>query len=469
MKRITMILLFVIMWFSLTTAAHAHTAAQVPAAKKAAPSATELNAKVEEYMQAQVKVNRFSGTVLLARDGKILFEKGYGWANAEWEIPNSPATKFRLGSITKQFTSMLVMQLVQQGRIGVQDPICKYLETCPDSWKPVTVFHLLTHTSGIPSYTGLPDYRAKSMTSTTPAQIVERFRDKPLEFAPGEKYVYNNSGYLLLGLIIEKASGKKYEELLREQVFEPLGMKDSGYDHSETVLRQRATGYSLSRGQLVNANYLDMQQPFSAGSLYSTVRDLLIWDQALYTERLLPKAALETMFTPFKGDYAFGWAVREAAPATFGRKQISHGGGINGFSTMIARYPEDRTTIIVLSNNEAAPAGRPARDLAAILFGESYEIPVERKVAKVDPKLYDDYVGQYELAPNFVLTVTREGNQLFTQATGQQKVEVFPESETKFFLKVIDAQITFVRGADGKVTHLILHQGGREQTAKRIQ
>jgi CubicO group peptidase (beta-lactamase class C family) len=245
-------------------------------------------------------------------------------------------------------------------------------------------------------------------------------------------------------------------------------MRDSGYDTTARILPMRASGYSRQGTDITNAPYLDMVQPFAAGALYSTVEDLLKWDQALYTDQLLPSDARSAMFTPFKSDYAYGWQAPAPSPQTFGRKQLAHGGGINGFSTMIVRLPEENVTSIVLANVQQAQTGRIARDLLAILFGQPYQVPVVRTVAKVDPKAYDAYVGQYQLAPTFILTVTREGDRLMTQATGQGKLEVFPESDTKFFLKVVDAQITFVKDDSGRVTHLILHQGGRDQKATRM-
>ncbi len=338
----------------------------------------DLSARADEYLRAQMKVNHFSGAVLIASEGKTLFAKGYGLANAEWNIPNSPQTKFRLGSITKQFTSMAVMQLQQQGKLSVQDPICKYFQDCPKAWQSVTIHNLLTHTSGIPSYTDSPDYRKKMMVPASKDEMISRFHDLPLQFDPGERYRYSNSGYFLLGIIIEKASGKSYEDVLINQIFEPLGMKDTGYDHSEMILPSRASGYSLRSGHLSNAAYLDMNQPFSAGSLYSTVGDLLIWDQALYTEKLLPQKALDTVFTPVKGDYAYGWMVRAPSTASSNRKMIGHGGGINGFSTFISRFVADKATVVVLSNLESANSSRIASDLAAILFGAKYELPRER-------------------------------------------------------------------------------------------
>ena len=345
-------------------------------------------------MQGEVRANGFGGTILLARKGAPVVAKGYGMANAEWEIPNTPRTKFRLGSITKQFTSMAVMQLQQQGRLKVQDPICQYLTPCPDAWKAITIHHLLTHTSGIPSYTNSPSYVSTMMMPKTVEQMVAGFRDLPLEFEPGSQFKYDNSGYFLLGVLLEKVTGQPYERVLRDQIFTPLGMRDTGYDNTTQILPMRASAYSRQGTEVTNAPYLDMVQPFAAGALYSTVEDLLKWDQALYTDQLLPSAARSAMFTPFKSNYAYGWQAPAPSPQTFGRKQLAHGGGINGFSTMIIRLTDENITSIVLSNVQQASTGRIARDLLAILLGQPYQVPVVRTVAKVDPKVYDAYVGQ---------------------------------------------------------------------------
>jgi CubicO group peptidase (beta-lactamase class C family) len=425
--------------------------------------------RIDEYMDAQVRASHFSGTILLARDGKPLVAKGYGLANAEWQIPNTPDTKFRVGSITKQFTSMLVMRLQEQGKLKVHDPICTYVAPCPDTWKPVTIQHLLTHTSGIPSYTDSPDYLKTMMVPKTLEDMVAGFRGLPLEFEPGSRFKYDNSGYFLLGLIIAKTTGKKYEDALQSEILDPLSLKDTGYDRPATILAHRASGYGRNGETIVNAPYLDMVQPYAAGALYSTVQDLLIWDQALYTDKLLPASARTEMFTPFKEGYAYGWFIRTPAPATFGRTFIEHGGGINGFATMIVRVPDDRLTSIVLSNFQTAPSTRIAHDLLGILYGEPLTLPVEHKVAAIDPKLYDAYLGRYALGPTLILTVTHDEDRLMVQLTGQPKFQIFPESENEFFLRAVDAQLTFVKDADGKVVALILHQNGRDQRARKIE
>ena len=354
-------------------------AAQIAPAKPAGLDSATLEKKVDELLQAHVTVNRFSGSVLLATGGKPLVAKGYGYANLEWQIPNTAATKFRIGSITKQFTSMVIMQLREQGKLKLEDSVCAYLTPCPDPWKPVTIHHLLTHTSGIPTYTGMPAWRATNMVPKTTQQMVALFRDLPLKWVPGERFEYNNSGYFLLGVVIEKITGKSYEIVLREQIFTPLGMRDTGYDWSKTIIARRASGYSVDGTTVVNAAPLDMQQPYSAGSLYSTVEDLLIWDQALRTEKLLPDAAKQIMWTPFRDNYAYGWSVPPPAPLLFGghRRQV-HSGGINGFSSVLVRLPEPNITVVVLANTDAVNTGAIGRDVAAIYFGLPYTIPVAR-------------------------------------------------------------------------------------------
>jgi CubicO group peptidase (beta-lactamase class C family) len=427
--------------------------------------AQETVSKFDEYLSAAAKQG-FTGSALVAKDGKVIFSKGYGMANDEWDIPNTPQTKFRLGSITKQFTAASILLLQERGKLSVQDPVCKFFDNCPDAWKEITIHHLLTHTSGVPNFTSFPDYMKTMMIPVTMESLVARFKDKPLDFKPGERMSYSNSGYVVLGHIIEKVAGESYESFLQKNVFGPLKMSNTGYDRHDTILKNRATGYSLRDGKRVNSVYIDMAIPHAAGALYSTVEDLFAWNEALFSDKLLSAKSREAMMTVDKNNYAYGLFINQQ----HNRKMISHGGGINGFSTVLARFPEEKITVVILRNADYGDPNpsRVGQDLAAIVFGEKYEIPRERVAIKIDPKILDAYIGQYELAPNFILTMTREGDSLMTQATGQPKFELFPESETKFFLKPIDAQVTFVKDDKGVVTHLILHQGG-DRTAKKIK
>jgi D-alanyl-D-alanine carboxypeptidase len=447
-------------------AAAARTVTPVP---PAALDAVTLGKKIDELVDAHMKANGFSGAVLLAKEGKPLVAKGYGYANIEWQIPNTTTTKFRIGSITKQFTSMLVMRLREQGKIKLEDSMCVYFAPCPDAWKPVTIHHLLTHTSGIPPYTGIPAWREVNMMPKTTDQIIAFFRDLPLQWVPGEKYAYNNSGYFLLGVIIEKITGKKYEQALQEMILTPVGLSDTGYDWSRTILPRRAAGYTGIGRALANTPALDMQHPYAAGSMYSTVEDLLKWDQALYTNTLLPDAARQLLWTPFRENYAYGWTVVEPTATAFGgHRRVLHGGGINGFSAMIVRLPEPRMTVIVLSNNDSSSASTVARDIMAIYYGHKYEMPAAPVIAKIDPRILDQYIGQYEMRPGAVLTISREGDSLMAQGPGGRKLEIFPSSETRFFVTAPAVTFTFVKGPDGKVTHVVVLQGGTETQAKKI-
>jgi CubicO group peptidase (beta-lactamase class C family) len=384
-------------------------------------------------------------------------------ADIELDVPNTPKTKFRLGSITKQFTSMLILQLQDKGLLNVNDRLTKYIPDYPDGDK-ITIHHLLTHTSGVPSFTGFPDYTKVMVQPLKPEEIIALFKNKPVEFDPGTKYRYSNSGYILLGYILEKVSDKPYDLLLQENIFKPLGMTDSGYDWNQVIVKNRASGYSMDKGELANASYIDMHIPYAAGALYSTVEDLYTWDRALYTDKLLSSESMDKMFTPFLNNYAYGWNVSEL----FGRKLISHGGGINGFVTYIARFPDDDACIIVLSNLTASRTGQIYRDLAAILFGEQYELPKEKNAVQIDPGLLDAYVGMYELEGDRSIKVFKEGDRIFAEFVGQGTAELFAESETKFFMKEADIEISFVKDESGNVAHLIIHQGREETSAKKV-
>lgn len=425
----------------------------------------DVAAKLDEYLSASAKAERFSGAVLVARDGKPVFSKAYGMADAENDAPATPQHKFRIGSVTKQFTASAVLILQERGKLSAQDSVCKHVAPCPAAWQPVTLHHLLTHTSGIKSFTSLPEYQKNEVLPSPVEATIARFRDLPLEFAPGEKFAYSNSGYVLLGHVVERLSGKSYADFMRDEIFKPLGMNETGYDDPRRVIPRRALGYTVEGDELRNASYMDMTIPHAAGALYSTVGDLLLWDQALYTEKLLPRRALEQMFTPARDGYAYGWAVGRM----FDRPFVAHNGGINGFHSNLMRFTDDRVTVVVLSNLETAPGDRIARDLAAVVFGQPYTVPSARVVAKVDPKIYDAYVGEYQLTPTFSVVVTKEGERLFAQATGQPKFEIFPESETAFFLKVVEAKITFQKDAAGGVTDFVLDQGGRQMPAKKVK
>jgi CubicO group peptidase (beta-lactamase class C family) len=430
----------------------------------AAPASAQDIARMEQVIQAAVDKKTFMGSVLVARGNEILLNKGYGQADLEWEIPNTPTTKFRLGSMTKQFTAASILLLEERGKLRIEDPIKQHLPDVPAAWHAITIYNLLTHTSGIPNFTALPDYQKLKPFASTVEKTLEVLRDKPLDFAPGERMSYSNSGYLVLGRLIEKVSGTSYAAFVKENIFVKLGMKDSGFDSNSEIIARRAAGYSPSPTGPINAEFIHMTIPHAAGALYSTTEDLLRWQQGLFAGKVLSAASLQKMITPFKESYALGVAVR----AMDGRKAVTHGGGIEGFNTILSYYPDTRITVAVLANINGPASDQIGRSLGAIAHGDVVKLNTERKEIVLPPATLARYVGEYEMAPKVTLTITLEGDRLMAQLTGQSKTQIYPESETAFFLKVVDAQIEFVSEGE-KVTHLVLQQGGRELRGARKQ
>jgi len=549
--------------------------------------------KIDSLVSLYHKYGQFNGSVLVADNGKVLYQNGFGPANMEWNIPNAPDTKFRLGSITKQFTATLILQLVEQGKIKLDGKLTDYLpDYRKDTGNKVTIHNLLSHTSGIPSYTSLPGFfQNVSRSPFTVDDFIKKYASGELEFEPGTKFVYDNSGYFLLGAIIEKVTGKPYEQVLKENIFDPLGMKNSGYDRWGTILNKRATGYTRTPKGYQTAAYLDMSIPYAAGSLYSTVEDLYLWDQALYGDTVLTAKSKDLMFKPNLNNYGYGFVITKATlapPTKLAVPVIQHNGGINGFSTTIVRMTNEKRLIVLLDNAEDGqhlgditlgimsvlydqPVDNPKRSIAETVmstiaekdvasaiaqyrelkagktaseynFGETelnqlgyqllqmkkvteaieiFKLNVEmypqsanaydslgegymvhgdkdlsianykksfeldpkntnataklaeltgtQKEVKVDPKILDSYAGEYEIAPTFIIKVTSEDGKLMTQATGQQKFELFPSSETDFYLKVVSAQVSFIKDGAGNVTAMTLSQNGRKTTGKKIK
>jgi len=527
----------------------------------------DLATQIDQILAKTYKPGEPGAAALVIKDGKVILRKGYGLADMELGVPVEPDMIFRLGSVTKQFTAVSILMLAEQGKLSLQDEITKFLPDYPTQGKTITVEHLLTHTSGIKSYTSMPEWLPLWRKDFSVKELVDLFKNQPMEFAPGERWNYNNSGYVLLGAIIEKASGLTYEDFLQKNIFGPLGMKHSYYGNITPVIPRRIPGYSKGKSGFENAAYLSMTQPYAAGSLISSVDDLAIWNDALFAEKLLPRKSLEKAFTTCKlknGEdtrYGYGWFICNYE----GHRIIEHGGGINGFSTYFLTIPEDHIFVSLLTNkdneNPEPPAfkaaaialGKPYKEPAAIkmaakmsdplvgvyeddenkdqyvtkdgekLFfqragGEKTEIfaqapttfffkdsfnrieflkdkkglvtgmkvigrigpiqtlkrttkpfPPEKKEIAIDPAIYDRYVGEYELAPGMTVSIIKEGTKLMIQPGGQEKAELFPEAETKFFVKAVEAEVEFVKDQNGTVTGLVLNQGGQKMNAKKIK
>ncbi len=344
-----------------------------------AADAPDSAAKIDKIMLQYADCCSFTGTVLVSDHNQVIFKKGYGFADREWNIPNTPDVKFRLGSITKQFTSMLIMQQVAKGTIKLDAHLSDYLPYYrKDTGSKVTISQLLSHTSGIPSYTDQPNFFTDASRNPHPVdEFVKKFCSGDLQFGPGTKFHYNNSGYFLLGAILEHVTGKTYEALLKENIFGPLGMMDSGYDHFADILPKRATGYQQELAGVVNAPYLDMSLPYAAGSLYSTVEDLYKWDQALYTDELVPNDLKQKLFTPNLENYGYGWTIHTipAGEPGAGQVVIAHGGGINGFNTLEERLVRDHDLVVIFNNTPGANLEEMAKGIRAILYGQEPATP----------------------------------------------------------------------------------------------
>jgi len=356
-----------------------------------------------------------------------------------------------------------VLLLEERGKLKIDDLVKVHMPDAPAAWGGITIFHLLTHTSGIPNFTALPEYRQMQVFDTPVVEIVAKTRDKPLEFVPGDRMNYSNSGYVLLGYLIEQISGQSYAQFVTENLFAPLGMTDSGYDSNASVIARRASGYAPGANGPVNAGFIHMSIPHAAGALYSTAEDLLRWEQGLFGGKILSAASLRKMTTPFKNGYALGLAVTTVD----GRQRISHNGGIEGFNTALDYYPESKIVVLALSNLNGPAADQIAAQLGKSAHGEAVVLTSERKEITLPPQVLERYAGSYVFRPGLDMVVTVEDGRLMTQLGPQPKVPIFPESATSFFARVVNAQIEFKLDAAGKVTALVLRQGPASLEAPR--
>ncbi len=521
-----------------------------------------LNAQIDALLNEQYKPDAPGAVVLVAKSGKTVYRKAFGMANLEHNVKMAPDHVFEIGSITKQFTAVSILMLEEEGKLSLEDPITKFIENYPMHGHTITIHHLLVHTSGIKSYTSLESWRKLWRKDMNPMEMIDLFKNEPMDFAPGEKWSYNNSAYFMLGYIIEKASGMPYPEFLEKRIFSPLGMKNSYYGSMSAIIKNRAQGYQKKEGY-VNAEYLSMTQPYAAGSIMSTVDDLLTWQLAIQSNKLVKKETIQKAFTDYKLNdgkptyYGYGWGLDEIN----GSPTLEHSGGIFGYTTNAIYLPKEDVYVVILDNCDCYNPSEVSTVIAARVIGKPFPEPaakvkldnvytksltgvyefddgVVRTITFEDNQLYSQrsggeklkiypidksnfvfekgittyqfvtdktvvkellfknriraskgiktdkpipenhaisvssevlkhYVGVYELQPNFNIAITLEDSHLMSQATGQGKFEIFPSSETKFFLKVVDGQIEFLKSDAGKYDSFMLYQGGQKILAKR--
>lgn len=527
-------------------------------------AAQSLEARVDKMLSDQYKADGPGAAALIAKNGKVIYRKAVGKANLELDVNMKPENVFELGSITKQFTAVAVLMLMEQGKLALDDDITKYIPGYPTKGKPINIHHLLNHTSGIKSYTDMKSFIKHARTDMTPAELIDVFKNEPMDFDPGTDWHYNNSGYILLGYIIEKVSGKTYAEFIDQHIFKKLGMRHSFYGSKKALIPLRASGYQPAEKGYNNADYLSMSLPYAAGSLMSTVDDMLLWNEAIHNNTLITKESRQKAFTnhPLSNGklsyYGYGWQPNEIN----GTPCIEHGGGIFGYTTMGIYIPGENVYVIVLTNQTGISPDGLAVKMAALAIGKPYAekatvalpeaalkkwtgtyefekgvlrfvtfengslysqregstklklLPAgpasfsfegattqyefseengkktvlmkmriqhskgvetdkkaapEKKPVEVDAATLQQYVGSYELQPGFIIEITTTGNQIFAQATGQPKFEIFAEKPGTFFLKVVKASMDFNKDAGGKVISLTLHQGGQDLEGKKIK
>jgi len=343
------------------------------AAAYAATPQPGFSARADAIIRRHVAAQTFSGVVLVADHGKPVFRKAYGLANREWNIPVTPETVFRIGSTTKTFTAAAILKLAESGALGLDDPIAKYYPAAPPAWSGITLRNLLNHTSGIPDFVSTTNgfIRNGARLQDKPEDLIALVRDKPLEFPPGSKFHYSNTGYVLLGLAIQKVSGKSYSEYLSDAFFKPLDLAHTAYDDFADVVPKRASGYWHPNGAWEHARLMTPEASDASGALRSTADDLLAWDQALHTGKVLSPASLKAMFDGQGRRYGLGSFVE----TRHGHRLWDHGGNVPGFCNAFEYYPDDGVTVIVLDNIEGQDAEKLAKELAYAWFGWSVKAP----------------------------------------------------------------------------------------------
>ena len=425
-----------------------------------------MSAKLDTILSTNAHLHKFNGSVLVAKKSIILLNKGYGYRNAAGKVVNDENTIYQLGSITKQFTAAIILKSQEERKLSVQDKLSKYFPAYPKG-DSITIEQLLTHTSGIYNYTQNGDFMSKEVTNPANREkIMTLFKDKPLDFSPGTGWNYSNSGYILLGYIIEIATRKPYEEVVRKYIFTPLQMTHSGFDFTHLKSTEKATGYfKLDNPNAAPAPTVDSSVSFSAGAIYSTTGDLYRWHNALLTNTILTKVQQEKAYTPVRNEYGYGWGIDSLE----GKRRVGHGGGIHGFTTNISRLPEDDVCIVLLSNASDQTLEEITSTIFSVLYNRPYELPKERTIIKIPEETLKQYIGEYEVRPDLHVVMSIKEGDLIALPTGQSELVIHVEKEDFFFVKEQDIQVEFTRKDKKEVTGFILYQGGANIPCKKIK
>ena len=419
---------------------------------------------IDKYMQAQVKVNEFSGVVLVTGKGKVIYKKAFGYADREWKIPNTLETKFEIGSLTKQFTAAAILQLAEQKKLNLDDKLSAWVSDYPKG-DSVTLHMLLNHTSGIVDYTNLPGFYAQHTLALPKDSIISLFKNQPYKFSPGTNWNYSNSNYFLLGCIIEKVTKQTYAAYLFENVIKKATLPNTVVNRLDSVLAFRARGYSKSdKGGWKNADYFSMEFPFSAGSIISTAPDLYQWQTALIGAKIMSTQMLQKMTSPYLNNYAYGLFVDSIKH----HLRIHHGGAIPGFTSYLGIFPAENISIVVLSNNDCN-SDQAGNEIAAALFDIPEKMPYKPVEKTINVSVLKRYTGKYQLGGTQNFELIEKDKYLFLKHEGGGEMKLKPESETKFFFDGNpEQQIEFSVDQNGIVTKCYFINKGSQIEIKSV-
>ncbi len=402
----------------------------------------DLSASLDQLLNNQYSQDQPGATVLVAKDGEVLYRKAFGMANLELDVPMRPEHVFEIGSITKQFTAVSILMLVEEGKVSLDDDITKYIEDYPVGEHKITVHQLLNHTSGIRSYTSMKSFFSKAREDMSPSELIDVFKNEPMDFTPGEEYRYNNSGYILLGYIIEKVTEKSYAEFIQERIFSPLEMKHSYYGSHSKIIKNRASGYQPTEDGFQNADYLSLTLPYAAGSIMSNVDDLLKWQQAIHHNTLISEESKKLAFTNYTlkdGSpiyYGYGYGINEVS----GVPSIEHGGGIFGYETFAAYVPSEDLYAVILTNKNGNGPSDITIEVAAYALGKPYEKTNEVKLSEADLK---QWVGTYEYPFGVIRHISYKEGSLYSQREGSRVLKIDPISANEFAFEGSFTRYTF--------------------------